>query len=324
MPGKFVEAQGRTFFSFGNSRGRAVLGAPWKGDLYKAAPAPRSRSKTDSRGLVMRSLTAVSALLVLVVASAEMDDCFRKDSISCIQMELFRQAKGFFEQDKIEIFGGLALTKNPQGAEKSARSLQEDVFAEKQIETAKDLDDREEALENFAFNRVGRLLEDRSLTWNLSPVVADLASASRSLSESIPSEVKDGVSKFLEEGRGKRKKLMRALLPFLLGLKMKLAGFMVLSYFVIALIAKKALLASVVSLAIAGFIALKKLMSNQHGHEVHEVGHGWSGGYSAGGGGGGGWDSYGHDAHGAYSSPIIRCGIQAMLPPGREEPPMFL
>lgn len=145
----------------------------------------------------MRSL--IFSVLILTV-SAEMDDCFRKDSISCIQMELFRQAKSFFDQDKIDLVGGLALTKNPQASDAAARSLHEDSFTEKQLETAKSLDDREEALENFAFTRVGRILEDRSLTWNLSPLVTDLASASRSLTDSIPSEVKDGVSKLLEEG----------------------------------------------------------------------------------------------------------------------------
>ncbi|BES96688.1 Protein of unknown function (DUF1676) [Nesidiocoris tenuis] len=246
------------------------------------------------------------ALLWLCLAGvslAEMEDCFRKDSISCIQIELFRQAKSFFDQEQIELFGGLALTKNRQSGDAAARSLQDDLVLEKQIETAKDLDAREEALESFAFGRVGRLLQDRSLTWNLSPIVSDLASASRSLSDSLPAELKDGVSQFIEEGRGKKKKLLKALLPFILGLKMKLAGFMVLSYFVIALIAKKALLASIVSLAIAGFIALKKLMSKEPHHEVHEVGHGWSAG-----GGGGGWDSYGggHDAHGAFSNPVAQ------------------
>ncbi len=84
---------------------------------------------------------------------------------------------------------------------------------------------------------------------------------------------------------------------------MKIVGFLGLAYVIIALIAKKAILASLVSLAISGFIALRKLLGNQsHGHEVKEVHaeyapHGWSGGYSS-----GGWD--GGDAHGSYSSPV--------------------
>lgn len=129
-------------------------------------------------------------------------------------------------------------------------------------------------------------------------------------------------------GRGKKKKLMKALLPLLIGLKLKLAAFAGLAYIVIALIAKKALLASLVSLAISGFIGIRKLLSQQHHAPVHhEVvqahpveysshGGGWSGGgggasaggYGGGGGaGGGGWESYGGghgDAHGSYSNNV--------------------
>ncbi|XP_008482290.1 uncharacterized protein LOC103518989 [Diaphorina citri] len=108
-------------------------------------------------------------------------------------------------------------------------------------------------------------------------------------------------------GRGKKKKLIKALIPFIIGLKMKLGLFAVLAYFVIALIAKKAILASLISLAISGFIAIKKLSQHhQPHHEVveHHAHAGWSApsSYSS-----GGWDSYGgggHDAHGAYSNQV--------------------
>ncbi|XP_014241387.1 uncharacterized protein LOC106662090 isoform X2 [Cimex lectularius] len=252
----------------------------------------------------------VVVLVLATLASAELEECFRKDSISCIQLELYRKAKGFFDQEKIELFGGLALTKKQVPAEERARSLKEDSDVENKLNSVNDVEAREDALENFALGRAGKLLEERSLTWNLTPLVSDITSVGRSISDSIPTEVKEGVSSFLNEGRGKKKKILRALLPLLLGLKLKLGGFLVLSYFVIALIAKKALLASIVSLAIAGFIAVKKLLSHQGGHEVHEVSHGWSGGYGGGGGVGGysagGWESYGggHDAHGSYSNNV--------------------
>lgn len=71
-------------------------------------------------------------------------------------------------------------------------------------------------------------------------------------------------------GRGKKKKLIKSLIPFIIGLKMKLGLFAVLSYFIIALIAKKAILASLISLAISGFIAIKKLASHHH-QPHHEV-----------------------------------------------------
>lgn len=102
---------------------------------------------------------------------------------------------------------------------------------------------------------------------------------------------------------------------------MKLAGLAVLAYFVIALIAKKALLASLVSLALSGFVAIRKLLSQQQHHQpahhevqVHPVeysshgggGGGWGGSGGGGYGGGGGWDSYSShgDSHGSYSNNV--------------------
>ncbi|KAK9501626.1 hypothetical protein O3M35_012319 [Rhynocoris fuscipes] len=260
-------------------------------------------------------ILAVFSTASVLIVSADIDDCIHKDSIACVQIEVFRKMKSYFDQDKIELFGGLALTKRELDADQAARNLKEDGSVEDEIVQTKDIEVREDALEQFAITRVSRLLDERSLTWNLTPLVSDVTAAARSLSDSIPTEIKDGVSNFINEGRGKKKKLLKALLPLLIGLKMKLGGFMVLAYFVIALIAKKALIASLIALAISGFIAIKKLLSQQQQHmphhEVHEVAHGWAGpSYGGGGGGGyssGGWDSYGgsaHDSHGAYSSNV--------------------
>lgn len=69
----------------------------------------------------------------------------------------------------------------------------------------------------------------------------------------------------------KKKKLLKHLLPLLVALKVKLSAFAVIAYIVIALIAKKALLASVISLIVSGFIFVKKLLSQHHHTPHHEV-----------------------------------------------------
>lgn len=69
----------------------------------------------------------------------------------------------------------------------------------------------------------------------------------------------------------KSKKYLKQLMPFLIALKVKLSLFAALAYVVIALIAKKALLASLISLAVSGFIGVKKLLANQHHSPHHEV-----------------------------------------------------
>lgn len=64
--------------------------------------------------------------------------------------------------------------------------------------------------------------------------------------------------------------MLKHLLPFLIALKVKLSAFAAIAYVVIALIAKKALLASLISLLVSGFIGIKKLLASHHTphHEV--------------------------------------------------------
>jgi len=107
--------------------------------------------------------------------------------------------------------------------------------------------------------------------------------------------------------RGK-KKLLKSLLPILIAVKLKAAALLALAFLVISLVAKKAILVSLVSTAISAFVAVQKFLSqrSQHPHhQLHETyvapyGGGWDGvvggGYSSGG--------YGHPEFGIHSSPV--------------------
>lgn len=54
------------------------------------------------------------------------------------------------------------------------------------------------------------------------------------------------------------------LVPFLLLAGLKVIGFAVLSYMAIAVIAKKAILAGLISLLVSGIIGIKSLLGKQH------------------------------------------------------------
>lgn len=238
-------------------------------------------------------------------------------------IQVFRRAKSFFEQQNIDLFGGLSLTKT---ADRAGKSLDDSV---NEIESAATVEARESALENFFSARAANFFTERSL--NL-----DLAGASRSLSAAIPEELKETVRGLVVEERGKKKKILKKLLPLLGLLKVKFAVLGVIALFGIAIIAKKALLLSVLSIAIsaASFFrnAIGKLGggggssgssgwssgSSGHGHGHEEIiaytngGGAASGGWSSGGGsaGAGGWgnaggyESYGE--HGSHSSPVAQ------------------
>lgn len=58
------------------------------------------------------------------------------------------------------------------------------------------------------------------------------------------------------------------LIPFLLGLKLKFATLMGLVFLAVILLAKKAMLMSLLSIAISSFVLIKKMFS---GHQVRYI-----------------------------------------------------
>lgn len=219
----------------------------------------------------------VLALCVIGVATAQegFKDCLQQDSISCVQLAIYRKAREFFESPKIELVGGLSFIK-PVG--RDARSSNVDGTF---VEQAADVEQRENALENFVTEGAKTFFQERSL--NL-----DMASAARSVAGAIPEEVKSSVRSLVSEARGKKKKLLKSLLPILGLVKLKFAALAIVALFGIALIAKKALVISIIALILSKFLLIKKLLSK--GKDI--------GGASA----GGLLDAF--DSLGAHSQPI--------------------
>jgi len=243
--------------------------------------------------------------------STFLQECFDKDSISCVQTTIYRRAREFFDQPSIKFVGGISFAKSN---ERTGKSLE----PEPQVEEANGVQARELALEDYLLNRVKNFFTERSISW-------DFASAGRSLSNAIPDEVKESVRALVVEGRTK-KKIIKKLLPLLGLLKLKLAALAVLAIAGIAIIAKKALITSLIAIAIAGAGALSGAVSKLLGRRGGAGGlGGWTSGsnveeiiaYTNGGGGGAnsgwssggtGWNSYdsGYGEHGAHSQPVAQ------------------
>ncbi|KAJ6637629.1 hypothetical protein Bhyg_10360 [Pseudolycoriella hygida] len=226
----------------------------------------------------------VTCLLISAVFAADepssFQDCLEKDSISCVQVAVFRKAKSFFDQPTISLFGGLSLAKS----ERAGKSLEEPTI---EIESANTVETRENALENYVLNRAKNFFQERSLSW-------DFVGASRSLSNAIPDDIKASVRALIVEERGKKKKILKKLLPLLGLLKVKFAVLGVFALFAIGIIAKKAL--------IFGHGGHEEIIAYTNGGSG-----GGNGGWSSGGGGSGGWSSGGYDSygeHGSHSSPV--------------------
>lgn len=204
------------------------------------------------------------------------------------KFQVFRKAKSFFDQPTISIFGGVSLAKS----ERAGKSLEEPTI---EIESANTVETRENALESYVVNRAKNFFQERSLSW-------DFASTARSLSNAIPDDIKATFRAIVEE-RGKKKKILKKLLPLLGLLKVKFAVFGVFALFAIGIIAKKALLLAIISIAISGASVVQGLFSKLRGlggglGGLGGGGGGSSGGYSGGHGGGGG----GHEEIIAYTN----------------------
>ena len=96
--------------------------------------------------------------------------------------------------------------------------------------------------------------------------------------------------------------MLKNLLPALIGVKLKAAFFLALAYVGSNLMAKKAILVSLISIAISAFQASRKLLI-QRAHQPHDVydtyvghhGRGWNGALGVG---------YGHARYGSHSSSV--------------------
>ncbi|XP_055618135.1 uncharacterized protein LOC129763262 [Toxorhynchites rutilus septentrionalis] len=226
----------------------------------------------------MKFVIGVLSLCAFVAAQDNFKECLDKDSISCMQMMFYRKARDFFDQPQIGVAGGLSFVK---AAGRESRSFNADSAV---VESANDVETREEALENYVFERTKNFFQERSL--NL-----DMASAARGLSTVIPDDVKSSMRALVSEARGK-KKILKSLLPILGLVKLKVVGLAILALVGIALIAKKALIVSVIALILSKFLFLKKLLSGkkEESHAYHASSGGWG-------------ESSGYGDYGSHSQP---------------------
>ncbi|XP_002137531.1 keratin, type II cytoskeletal 2 oral [Drosophila pseudoobscura] len=241
--------------------------------------------------------------------------CLDTDSISCLQLTLFRKAKSIFDNPQIELFGGVSLVKANEG--RQGKSLDNSVA----VEAAPTVEARTAEMGNYFMDNAKSFFAERSLNFNF-------ANAARSVARAIPDDIKADLRELVVESRTRKKKLLKKFLPILLGVGAKIAVLGVGSIFGLLFLAKKALVVSV----IAFFLALAAGASSGLGRIGGSGGGGGllgglgglfggknagssssasSGGWSSGGGApaSNGWSSGGSsgwDTHGAYSSPVAQ------------------
>lgn len=224
--------------------------------------------------------------------------------------QLFRQAKSFFDNPSIELVGGLSLVKSNEG--RQGKSISDNSIA---VESAPTVEARNSEMGTYLLESAKNFFAERSLNLNF-------ANTARTIARAIPDDIKSDIKELVAEGRTK-KKIKKKLLPFIIAIGAKLAVLAVGSIFGLLLLAKKALVVSVLAfgLALVAGVAGLAGRGGSSGGLLGGLGglfggkSGSSAGYSSGGsagwsstGGSNGWSSSGSgwDSHGAYSSPVAQ------------------
>ncbi|KAF7407997.1 uncharacterized protein V1477_004606 [Vespula maculifrons] len=253
---------------------------------------------------------------VVLVAGQNLDECLQQDSISCVQKSIYRKAKEFFGKDSLEIVPGINLIRS-QDANSDGRNARssKDLIYDQEIDGANDVAERQNVLESFVGEEASNYFTGRSLRINFAPAVEKIGEVARTISDSMPQEIRQAADEIVE-GRVRKLKLLKSVIPLLIAAKAKIGALATIAYFFIALVAKKAIFASLISIAISAFIGLKYLWSSKSGSSftpynsgwsgsVSNVGGGWSAPVSSGGwatSGSGGWDDGHYAQNQAYSS----------------------
>ncbi|EDV90718.1 GH14022 [Drosophila grimshawi] len=240
--------------------------------------------------------------------------CLEADSISCLQLTLFRKAKSIFDNPAIEIFGGVSLVKANEG--RQGKSLDNTLA----VEAAPTVEARTAEMGNYFMDNAKSFFAERSLNFNF-------ANAARSVARAIPDDIKADLRELVVESRTRKKKLLKKFLPILLGVGAKVAVLAVGAIIGLFFMAKKALIVSVIAfvlaLAAGASSGLSRLggsggsgggllggLGGLFGGKSSSSSSVSSGGWSSGGGSsGGGWSSGGNsgwDSHGAYSAPVAQ------------------
>ncbi|BES96533.1 Protein of unknown function (DUF1676) [Nesidiocoris tenuis] len=163
------------------------------------------------------------------------------DPVICLKARAVKLVDRALHSDAIPLVDGISLIKRPE----SERSLKEEL---EPLPT--DLESRANKVDDLLWNRVGAFLQSHSVQLNMPSFVNEAVVESED-----------------DEGRGKKKKLIPAIL---LGLLLK-GSMLAMAMKALALLAAKALLVSKLALILAGIIALKKLFSSGGEKTTYEI-----------------------------------------------------
>ncbi|XP_003705493.1 DUF1676 domain-containing protein Osi9 [Megachile rotundata] len=188
-----------------------------------------------------------------------------EDITVCLKLKALRFVDRAARSADIEVVDGFKIVQTEEA--KNSRADNGRSLNDIESTLPAEVEAKEAAIDNAILDRAGKFLSTHTVEL------------------SLPEEV----SRSFDEARGKKKKIVKSLLPILLLLKLKAAALIPIALGALALLALKALVIGKIALVISAIIGLQKLLANKHqsyevvahpvhsyGHEEHHDHHGWA------------------------------------------------
>jgi hypothetical protein len=142
---------------------------------------------------VIKSINAFPAPTITL------DECLKKDSISCLQVRIYRSIKSFLDQDRIDLIGGFSLVREEDSKNEAKAMTTEDIISEEQFLGAHDFESRESAIESFVYQKISVFFQEHSIRWNVPPVLGQVTAVG-ARAENLPAGLRQTINHLVTEG----------------------------------------------------------------------------------------------------------------------------
>ncbi|XP_063229137.1 uncharacterized protein LOC134534585 [Bacillus rossius redtenbacheri] len=200
-------------------------------------------------------------------AGRVLDACGDKELAACLGAKAVAALGRAEAAPRIALLPGLALVRSADAPARDAKALASEAEVHNSLEQGAAAGDQVGRLADMLLEAAARFFRSHVLQFRL------------------PEGAAQPLQRALDEGRGK-KKILKTLMPLIMGIGLKLMALLPIGLGVIGLLAAKALLVSKVALILAGVLAAQKLLGSGGGLSGLGSAAGWASGNS-----GGGWSS---------------------------------
>jgi hypothetical protein len=144
--------------------------------------------------------SVINSINAFPAPAITLDECLKKDSISCLQVQIYRSIKSFLDQDRIDLIGGFSSVREEDCKNEAKAMKTEDIISEEQILGAHDFESRESAIESFVYQKISVFFQEHSIRWSVPPVLGKMTAVG-ARAENLPVDLRQTINHIVTEGK---------------------------------------------------------------------------------------------------------------------------